>query len=95
MDWGSTANPKRYNGIEYARTIYFTHGIEFCRLPTNLSQINAVTGTALINRVKGNPGALWMVGNEPDGFLMAAHYRQNSMPDYIIITIPQSRKQTL
>ncbi len=73
LDWGAAVNPAHPGGAEYGRTIYlYTHdtGTLGCgrKAPaTELSQITAsLTGTALINRVQAAPGALWMVGNEPD-----------------------------
>ncbi len=73
LDWGAAANPAHPGGAEYGRTIYLhTHDTgTICsgrKAPaTELTQITAsLTGTALIDRVQAAPGALWMVGNEPD-----------------------------
>ncbi len=73
LDWGAVANPSHPGGAEYGRTIYFdVHdtGIlcTYYKAPaTTISQVTAnITGTTLIQRVQAEPGALWMVGNEPD-----------------------------
>lgn len=82
VDWGANINPAHPGGTEYARTIFFNihdTGTQ-CYPPnspglpappplpaTSLSQITPnYTGTALIQNVQKNPGALWLVGNEFD-----------------------------
>ncbi len=74
MDWNATMNPAHPGGAEYARTIYFsTHDTgKVCNPITKApaikkSQVTTnLTGTALISDVKAHPGALWLIGNEPD-----------------------------
>lgn len=73
LDWGASTNPTHPGGAEYGRTIYLnTHdtGIYCTWYKNPASQLNQVTpsltGTVLIQRVQAHPGALWMVGNEPD-----------------------------
>jgi hypothetical protein len=59
--------------VEYARTIQFTiqdTGV-ICNWLTapaiTVDQVTAnPTGTALIENVRAHPGALWLIGNEPD-----------------------------
>ena len=73
MDWGSSSNPSHPAGLEYAQTIYLrvhdTGSICGAR-PAPASQRSQVTeditGTALIDNLRANPGALWLIGNEPD-----------------------------
>ncbi len=73
MDWGASSNPPHPGGMEYARTIYFSiHDTgSICgsyRAPAwQRSQVaESITGTALIDNLRANPGALWLIGNEPD-----------------------------
>ncbi|MFQ5577535.1 MAG: hypothetical protein ACE5G8_11175 [Anaerolineae bacterium] len=69
VDWGASKNPDHFAGAHYARTIYFNVSTGWCKAATKSSQVTAnYTGTRLINNVKANPGALWLVGNEPDSF---------------------------
>ncbi len=51
--------------------IYFTVNTNACgfdKIPaTQRSQvIESITGTALVDNLNANPGALWLIGNEPD-----------------------------
>lgn len=68
VDWNSRANPAHPGGVEYAHTIYLNvSGVGRCSWATEHSQIQPrITGTALLNNIARNPGALWLVGNEPD-----------------------------
>ena len=73
LDWGAATNPPHPGGAEYGRTIYLhTHdtGTLSCGRKAPAVQLNQITptltDTALIDRVQSAPGALWMVGNEPD-----------------------------
>jgi len=73
VDWGANANPAHPGGAEYARTIYLSiHDTgAICRgyqaPATKASQVTAnLSGMALIENVQANPGALWIIGNEPD-----------------------------
>jgi hypothetical protein len=73
VDWMANANPSHPGGAEYARTIYFNiqNTGSICggyKAPaTEVSQVTFnITGTALVQNVQAHPGALWLVGNEPD-----------------------------
>ena len=73
VDWGASGNPGHPGGAEYARTIYFNikNTGTICgwyKAPaTKASQVTFnITGTRLIQNVQAHPGALWLVGNEPD-----------------------------
>ena len=54
LNWGTSVNPARPSGALYAQMIRLSGGV----LRPNVEQI-ATTAQA-------NPGALWLVGNEPD-----------------------------
>lgn len=77
VNWAAPINPVHPSGAVLARTIMLiVHdtGGNMCP-PRNgpypasqLSQVTpTLTGTALIDNVQLNPGALWLIGNEPDG----------------------------
>lgn len=73
VDWNASFNPIHPGGAEYARTILFKvhdSGVICGWAPypaTKFSQVTpTLTGTALIQNVQANPGALWLIGNEPD-----------------------------
>ncbi len=73
LDWGAAVNPTHPGGAEYGRTIYLnvsntgTYCSWYKTPATELSQVTpSLTGTVLIDRVQATPGALWMIGNEPD-----------------------------
>jgi hypothetical protein len=71
QDWSASANPGHPGYLEYARTIYFTVNTNSCgtdkQPASQRSQIaESITGTALIDNLRRNPGALWIIGNEPD-----------------------------
>ncbi len=71
VDWGSSSTPYHPDGAEYARTISFkvnTNNCSTSKIPASTrSQVQeSITGTALINNLRANPGALWLIGNEPD-----------------------------
>lgn len=73
LDWGAAVNPAHPGGAEYGRTIYLhvsntgTYCSWYKNPATEMSQVTpSLTGTVLIDRVQAIPGALWMVGNEPD-----------------------------
>jgi hypothetical protein len=70
-NWGANPNPPHPDGAEYARLISFavnTNGCGMYKIPaTQRSQvIESITGTALVDNLHANPGALWLIGNEPD-----------------------------
>lgn len=70
-DWDASANPPHPGGVEYARLIRFTVNTNACgidKMPASQrSQVVAsISGTALIDNLRANPGALWLIGNEPD-----------------------------
>lgn len=71
QDWGASLVPPHPAGLAYARTIYFHVNTNECgtdKQPATLrSQVSeSITGTALINNLATHPGALWIIGNEPD-----------------------------
>jgi hypothetical protein len=71
QDWGASPNPAQPGGMAYARTIYFTVNTNSCgtgKIPASVrGQVSeSLTGTALINNLAAHPGALWIIGNEPD-----------------------------
>ncbi len=69
-DWGTHDNPAHPGDAEFGQTIYFSiSGVSRCHAATLRSQISAnITDAALISRVQANPGAMWMIGNEPDSY---------------------------
>jgi hypothetical protein len=54
LNWGVQVNPPRPGGVEYAQLIH---------VGTNTY---VPSGTVLANAIAANPGALWLIGNEPD-----------------------------
>ena len=71
QDWLANASAAHPGHIEYARTIYLTVNTNSCgldKLPaTQRAQVVAsITGTELVSNLRANPGALWIIGNEPD-----------------------------
>jgi hypothetical protein len=73
VDWAAQANPPHPGGAEYARTIVLNvhdTGVKCGWAPQPATQhwqvTPTLTGTALIQNVQANPGALWLIGNEPD-----------------------------
>ena len=68
VDWGSKLNPPHLGGVEYAHTIYFNvKGVSRCKGATERDQVTArASNEKLIRHIRANPGALWLVGNEPD-----------------------------
>lgn len=70
-DWDANPNPPHPGSAEYARLIGFTVNTNACGLykipASQRSQVvESITGTALIDNLRANPGALWLIGNEPD-----------------------------
>jgi hypothetical protein len=72
-DWGANSNPPHPTGMEYARTVYFhihDTGTICGSRPApawQRSQVTeSITGTVLMDNLCANPGALWLIGNEPD-----------------------------
>jgi hypothetical protein len=74
-DWGTNSQPAHPGGMEYVRTVSFkvNAGYFWCantnrHIPAwQRSQVTeSITGTALIDNLRANPGALWLIGNEPD-----------------------------
>ena len=70
-NWSADPNPTHPGGAEYARMIYFTVNTNACgihKIPASQRSqvIESITGTALIDNLRANPGALWLIGNEPD-----------------------------
>lgn len=59
VDWTATANPARPGGITYIPTIRLSQtGPD--------SYTYSPSGAALSATVASNPGAIWLIGNEPD-----------------------------
>ncbi len=69
-NWSTLDNPPHPGGAEFGQTIYFNiSGVSRCHSATQHSQILVnITDAALISRVQANPGAMWMIGNEPDSY---------------------------
>lgn len=59
IDYGAAATPARPDGIEYVSIIQL-------RQTGPNSYAASPNGATLQNRVRANPGAYWIVGNEPD-----------------------------
>ena len=71
LDWAVDPVPAHLGNAEYARLIGFTVSTNACgtsKIPASeRSQVvELITGTALIDSLRANPGALWIIGNEPD-----------------------------
>ena len=64
VDWKTQLSPPRPGGIEYVQMLRMVG-------PTSYSP----SGSALADRIAANPGALWLVGNEPDCI-----YQDNMLP---------------
>jgi hypothetical protein len=58
-DWGSSLKPARPGGIAYLQMVRLVQ-----TGPT--AYVSYPTGSALTAMIAANPGALWVVGNEPD-----------------------------
>ena len=54
LNWGVQANPPRPGGVEYAQVVRVS------------GTTHNPSGAALANAILANPGALWLIGNEPD-----------------------------
>lgn len=63
LDWGTQIAPPRPGGIEYVQTLRVS------------SSGYSPSGAALAARIAANPGALWLIGNEPDCI-----YQDNVLP---------------
>ena len=67
LDWGANANPAHPGGAEYARVIHLETNTPWCQPATLSSQVTpSLTGTALLQAAQDQPGALWIIGTEPD-----------------------------
>ena len=67
LNWWASPNPPHPGGAEYARVIILDSNVPWCQAATEFSQVSPnFTGTALIENVELHPGALWIIGNEPD-----------------------------
>jgi hypothetical protein len=64
VDWKTQLSPSRPGGVEYVQMLRMVG-------PTSYSP----SGSALADRIAANPGALWLVGNEPDCI-----YQDNVLP---------------
>lgn len=76
-DWTANGNPPHPGGMEFAQTIVFNVNtpLNTCggyRNPaSDRTQITpSVEGAALIALLQANPGALWLIGNEPDSIYL-------------------------
>ncbi len=68
MNWGTTLNPVQPNGAEYVQVVrlkYYSGTVTFSPPTATLSAI-----------IDQNPGALWLIGNEPD-----SPYQDNLRPE--------------
>lgn len=65
IDYRATANPLRPNGINYSPMIRLTQ-INPISSTGVLTYTYSPSGQALLNAISSNPGAAWMIGNEPD-----------------------------
>lgn len=63
LSWSSLSNPPRPGGIEFAQMIHVR------------DSGYSPTGTLLASQIAANPGALWLIGNEPD-----CVYQDNVLP---------------
>jgi len=54
-DWGAQVNPPRPADVEYVQMLHVSSGGG-----------HSPSGTALADIIANNPGALWLIGNEPD-----------------------------
>jgi hypothetical protein len=79
MDWDASLNPLHPDGAELARTIRLhIHdtgticGVRAAPAWQRSQVIPSITGTALIENLYANPGALWLIGNEPDSIYNGA-----------------------
>ncbi|MEM7033399.1 MAG: hypothetical protein AAF629_27855 [Chloroflexota bacterium] len=94
LDWNAHNNPAHPAGAEYARLIYLNTNRPFCQAATSMSQVTpTLTGTALINAVQLNPGALWLVGNEPDSLYNGAPLQPSVYAElyhYFVTTIKET-----
>ena len=67
LNWSASANPDHPGGAEYARVIILDSNVPWCQAATEAGQVTpSFTGTALIEAIQLHPGALWIIGNEPD-----------------------------
>lgn len=75
-NWGAQANPARPAGIEYVQVLRTSDGAIYGgrEHPGPLSY--SPSGDKLASIVAANPGALWLVGNEPDCI-----YQDNVLPE--------------
>jgi hypothetical protein len=63
LNWGTSASPPTLGGMEYVQTLRVSNGGY------------SPSGAALAERIAANPGALWLIGNEPDCI-----YQDNVLP---------------
>lgn len=54
LNWGVRVNPPRPGGVEYAQVVRVSDTSYF------------PSGAVLANAIAANPGAVWLIGNEPD-----------------------------
>jgi len=63
-DWGAQASPPRPGGVEYVQLLHVS------------SDGYSPRGATLADIIAANPGALWLIGNEPDCI-----YQNNVLPE--------------
>ncbi|MBN1889484.1 MAG: hypothetical protein JW850_15930 [Thermoflexales bacterium] len=70
LDWAARLNPPHPDQLEYGQTIYLSVNTGPCsiskRPASAITEVTHITGSTLIDNLAANPGALWMIGNEPD-----------------------------
>jgi hypothetical protein len=58
-NWASTLKPARPGGIEYLQMVHLAQ-------TGPATYTSSPTGSSLLATIAANPGALWVIGNEPD-----------------------------
>jgi CARDB len=58
-NWGSSLKPARPGGIEYLQMVHLAQ-------TGPATYTSSPTGSSLLATIAANPGALWVIGNEPD-----------------------------
>jgi hypothetical protein len=64
LDYSARANPSQPNGVDYMPTIRLAQ-VRVAGQRTD-DYTYTPSGTTLQNAIAGNPGAAWIIGNEPD-----------------------------
>lgn len=66
LDWGTSTNPKRPQGIEYVQMLRTSDGAGSLGSNHPGPLTYTPSGSTLEGLITANPGALWLIGNEPD-----------------------------